>query len=140
VLTLDRDAIAGVLSRHPELQAAWVFGSVARGEARHDSDLDVAVLLEAGAGPDVLGVVSVELERHSPSGRVDVIDFRAQGPVLRHRVLSEGVLVLDAAPRERIDAEGRAHVEYLDWKPTHDIAMRVGLEGLAARFRRMGTP
>ena len=38
-------ALADVVSDYSEIVAAWIFGSVARGEARDDSDLDLAVLL-----------------------------------------------------------------------------------------------
>ncbi len=59
-----------------------------------------------------------------------------QGPVLRHRVLSEGQLVHDADREARIAFEGRTIAEYLDWKPTHDIAMRATLGVLRDRFER----
>ena len=39
-----RAFLARVAPRHP-LQAAWVFGSRARGDHRPDSDVDVALLL-----------------------------------------------------------------------------------------------
>jgi predicted nucleotidyltransferase len=134
-----RSAVARALARHPRVIAAWIFGSVARGEATEDSDIDVAVLLdgELASGDELLAEIGSELEPFGPSGRADVLDFRAQGPVLRHRILSEGVLILDARPAVRIDVEGQSHSEYLDWKPTHDIAMRVSLTGLADRFARM---
>ena len=38
-------AVARVVARHPDIQAAYIFGSVAQGRARPDSDIDVAVLL-----------------------------------------------------------------------------------------------
>jgi predicted nucleotidyltransferase len=130
------------LSRHPEICAAWVFGSVARGEARAESDLDLAVLLASGVDVERararLETLGLELEPCSPSGRVDVLILGTQGPVLVHRVLSEGVLVRDLDPERRIDFEGDATVAYLDWKPTHDIAMRTALAGLGDRFARMG--
>lgn len=138
---LGRD-IAASCARHPEVRAAWVFGSVARGEASPESDLDVAVLLPADdASPEELCALErlgLELERCSPSGRVDLLVLGRQGPVLRHRILCDGVLVHDADRERRIDFEGRTIVEYLDWKPTHEIAMRSVLEGLRDRFARMG--
>ena len=130
------------LSRYAEICAAWVFGSVARGEAGLESDLDVAVLLafdtNAEAARPALSALSLELERCSPSGRVDILVLGTQGPVLVHQILSEGVLVRDADRERRVEFEGRATVDYLDWKPTHDIAMRSALDGLRDRFARMG--
>ncbi len=139
-----RRRIETVLSRHPEVCAAWVFGSVARGEAGSESDLDLAVLLardtDAEAARPALSALSLELEPCSPSGRIDVLILGTQGPVLVHRILREGVLVRDADRERRVQFEGRAIVDYLDWKPTHDIAMRSALDGLRDRFGRMGRP
>lgn len=44
---MDREAeqgrLRGVLQNHPELELAMLFGSVARGTATAESDLDIAV-------------------------------------------------------------------------------------------------
>lgn len=131
------DEIGRVIARSPRIAAAWVFGSVARGDARPDSDLDVAVLLRGEETPgdvQALYALSGELERFSPSGRVDVVVLGAQGSVFRHRVLREGVLVHDADREARFAFEERTFRDYLDWKPTHDIAMRSTFAGLRSRF------
>lgn len=132
-----RKELDQAMSRHSRIAAAWVFGSVARGDAREDSDLDVAVLLAGAEQPgdveDLYRLASA-LERFAPSRRVDVIVLGKQGPVFRHRVLREGVLVHDADPEARFAFEERTIREYLDWKPTHDIAMRSTLAGLRDRF------
>lgn len=131
--------IAAVIAERPDVAAAWVFGSAARGELRADSDLDVALLLRRRPSRaetlDLYGLAAA-LERFSPSGRVDILILGEQGPVLRHRILREGRLVWDADPALRFDFEARTFSEYLDWKPTHDIAMQVALEGLRRRLAR----
>ncbi len=48
LLELHRSDVAHLLARYPVSQA-WVFGSVARGNDRPDSDLDVLIALDAGA-------------------------------------------------------------------------------------------
>jgi predicted nucleotidyltransferase len=131
------DDIPAVLAEAPRVAAAWVFGSVARGDARPDSDLDLAVLLDGAereGDAQALFALSAELERFSPSGRVDVLVLGPQGSVLRHRVLAEGRLVKDADPQARMEFEERTTREYLDWKPTHDIAMHSTFAGLRDRF------
>lgn len=134
---LAKDEIGRVIARHSRVAAAWVFGSIARGEARPDSDLDVAILLRGDDTPDdvtALYALAGELEACSPSGRVDLVILGPQGPVFRHRVLAEGVLVHDADTEVRLAFEERTIREYLDWKPTHDIAMRSTFAGLRDRF------
>jgi predicted nucleotidyltransferase len=131
--------VAAEVARHPAIAAAWIFGSTARGDAGKDSDLDLAVLLRAGAAGGDTGFLhdlASALERFSATGVVDILVLGQQGPVLRHRVLAEGRLVHDADPDARVEFEGRTIAEYLDWKPTHDIAMRSALSGLRDRLRR----
>ena len=136
------EAVGALVAKRPDIAAAWIFGSVARGDERNDSDLDVAVLLRAGTGPSVDAVdailreLAIDLEPYSPSGRVDVVILGRQGPIWRHRVLTEGKLVHDADRALRVDFEGRTISEYLDWTPTHDIAMRSVFGGLRERFAR----
>lgn len=136
-----KDAIATALARRPYLAAAWVFGSVARGDAGPRSDLDVAVLLRHDGDAtrdevDDLSRLASELDRFAPGGRVDVLVLGRAGSIVHHQVIQDGVLVLDADPERRIDFVSRAISEYLDWKPTHDIWLASSLEGLAHRFER----
>lgn len=130
-------AVAASIAHQPLVAAAWVFGSVARAEARADSDLDIALLLKRPATAAELVAlydIAADLEQTSPSGRVDLLVLGKQGVVLRHRVLQEGILVYDADPTLRVEFESRTIAEYLDWLPTHAIAMRSTLGGLHARF------
>src|SRR5262245_58240225 len=125
--------IAAELVNYPWIAAAWLFGSLARGDAKPESDLDLAVLLDPGApsnAEDELRDLAWRLERFSPAHRVDILVLGKQGPIIRHRILKEGKLVLDRDRERRVDFEGRTISEYLDWKPTHDIAMASVFRGL----------
>ena len=137
VSTNDSAAIGGMIARVPCVVTAWVFGSVARGAARSTSDLDVGVLLAASATAEdreALRALSLHLEKYAPSGRVDLVVLGEQGPVFRHSVIRDGVLVLDRDPQVRKAFEAATIAEYLDWKPTHDLAMEVSLEGIRRRL------
>jgi len=67
-----------------------IFGSMARGEARPDSDLDVLVSLEAGRS--VLDLVAIKQDLEDLLGRaVDVVTEAAVSPYMRDQVLEEAV-------------------------------------------------
>lgn len=69
-----------------------VFGSVARGEARPDSDLDLLVDLDPGRSLLDLGGLLMDLE--SLLGcRVDVVTEPGLRPRIRERVLREAMLL-----------------------------------------------
>jgi len=67
-----------------------IFGSIARGEAREDSDVDVLVDLESGRSLFDLGGLLIDLE-HLLGCRVDVFTAKGLRQRIRNRVLKESV-------------------------------------------------
>jgi predicted nucleotidyltransferase len=134
VTELLDQGIARVLRRFPEVAAGWLFGSVARGDARPESDVDVALLFKdkattALSALPTLGRLAAFLEAVAPGRRIDVVLVEAQGPIFQHNVLREGRLVYDAEPSRRVDFESDAYVRYFDFLPTYRIADRQALDG-----------
>ncbi len=81
------DAIREVLSRH-RLDKLVAFGSRARGDARPDSDLDLAVRVAAGAGP--LAVLSAEADLEALLGvRVNLVEL--PNPAVAAAIRKDGV-------------------------------------------------
>ena len=67
-----------------------VFGSVARGEASPDSDIDILVDLELGRS--LLDHAQLQIDLEALLGRkVDVVTARGLRPRLRDRVLQEAI-------------------------------------------------
>lgn len=108
--------------------AAYLFGSEARGSARSDSDVDVAVLLRQPPPTTLEGLqldLAAEIERKI--GReVDLVVLNRAPPDLVHRVLRDGRLLLEADRAGRIAFEVRARNEYFDLLPILERYRRLG--------------
>jgi hypothetical protein len=99
--------------------AVYLFGSFARGTARPDSDVDVAVLYAKSPAP-TLEAQPFDLEADLEK----LLDRPVQAVVLNtapidlvHRVLCDGRLVLERDRKRRIQFEVRARNEYFDFEP-----------------------
>jgi predicted nucleotidyltransferase len=67
-----------------------VFGSVARGEAGPESDIDVLVHLEPGRS--LLDIVAIKQELEELLGhKVDVLTEASISPYLRERILTDAI-------------------------------------------------
>jgi predicted nucleotidyltransferase len=113
-----------------DIVAAYLFGSVARGTAGARSDVDVAVLY-AAAPPATIEGLPLDLESRISQllGRPAQVIVLNTAPVgLIHRVLRDGVLLLDRAPGARIRFEVQARNEFFDLQP------------ILARYRRRPVP
>ena len=87
------DPLRAVLARHPQVNFAMLFGSLARGTARPDSDLDLAV----GAGRPLHAdeIIALISDLATATGRpVDLIDLADAGEPLLGQILAHGVRVL----------------------------------------------
>jgi predicted nucleotidyltransferase len=110
-------ALAG---ENTDLCCAYLFGSWARGDARRDSDVDVAVLFSADP-PRTLAGLHLDLAdrlKGALGGRpVDLVVLNHAPVDLVHRVLRDGVLLLERDRSARIRFEVRARNEYFDLLP-----------------------
>lgn len=101
--------LATIVARLPATVGIWLFGSLAAGRPRPDSDIDLAVL---GREPfDRVQVFDLGLDLGVQAGRdVDLVDLRRVSTVMRKEIVTEGVLVhcTDAAACEAFVAEARA--------------------------------
>jgi len=123
--TLDRDAIvvslSTYLSTHPgDVAAAYLFGSVARGEATSKSDVDIGLLFSTSPAPTLEALPTrLEADLARAIGAPLQIVVLNRAPIdLVHRVLRDGILLLDRDRSSRIAFEVRARNLYWDLLPT----------------------
>lgn len=102
-----------------ELVCAYLFGSTARGTSQPRSDLDLALLL-AREPPTTLAGLRIDLADALTEalGRpVDLVLLNRASCDLIHRVLRDGVLLLDNDPSARIRFEVKSRNDYFDLLP-----------------------
>jgi predicted nucleotidyltransferase len=122
------DVLRRVLERDDRIAYALLFGSAARANAHVRSDLDVAVGLAPGASLDSreIGTLVADLER--AAGRdVDLVLLHEAPPALAYRVFRDGILILDRDHAALADRKARAILQYLDFRPLEQLAVRGAL-------------
>jgi predicted nucleotidyltransferase len=98
--TLLRSVVA-----HFDPQRIIVFGSVARGEAGPDSDIDLVVVLDDDTPLEMLGAGSVYEARKNYAGAVDILPCRVS--VLNDRARAKGSFA-DTVLREGVTVYERS--------------------------------
>jgi uncharacterized protein len=104
---------------HVGIACVYVYGSVARGQASGESDIDVAVLYAQGPPPTLDGLgLELGYTLEQLLGRpVDLVVLNRAPLDLIHHVLRDGVLVYDCDPSARIRFEVQARSAYFDLLP-----------------------
>ncbi len=108
-----RDVVA---TAPPEILAVYLYGSRARGAARAGSDVDLAVLV-AGDAPRTLKSVPRDLEAAVESSLrlpIEIVVLNDAPADLVHRILRDGVVLLDRDRPARLRFEVQARNEYFD--------------------------
>lgn len=123
-----------------EIDCAYLFGSVARGDGGPMSDLDLGLLLAESTSAtrrfDLAAAVGEDAERVTHTV-VDVVVLNDAPSALRHRVIRDGLLLSANNERRRVAFESRSIAEFLDFEPVIDRYDRQLLQ--RAREGRIGT-
>ena len=146
---LNIEALVAYLAAQPDVLAAYLFGSYARGDARPDSDVDLAVLLSTTDEMErferrleLIGAVGEVLGRRS----ADLVVLNDSPPLLTHQVLTHGRLIAERDRMARVEFEVRAGKIYADLLPMYeyfsrDLFQKIREVGLSERRRyRQRTP
>jgi predicted nucleotidyltransferase len=119
-MSVNLTSIAKKLQQNNNVSAAWVFGSVATGKDRTDSDIDIAILFMKGLNKqtrfDMRLAIAMELA--DLTGReVDVIDMQAAPLFLQHQVRRFGYLLFEKDHAYRVEYDVESRRQYFDFSP-----------------------
>jgi predicted nucleotidyltransferase len=110
-----------------EVVAVYLFGSRARNTARPNSDLDLGILLRAAPAPTLKSAARAIENAVERALRVttEAVVLNSAPADLTHRVLRDGVLVLDRDRAARIRFEVQTRNEYFDLAPLRRLYRRI---------------
>ncbi|RLI63267.1 MAG: nucleotidyltransferase domain-containing protein [Candidatus Asgardarchaeum californiense] len=109
---------------------AYIFGSYARGETHRFSDIDIAVFLKEYSIDKEFEL----LDKLSPAIpiEIDLIILNNAPPLLRHKVLSEGILLFCKDDDVHYKFMSNTLIEALDFKEAYKIIIEGYRERLHA--------
>jgi hypothetical protein len=86
-----KDAVVPILIRH-HIKRAGIFGSIAKGDATSESDIDI--LVELGDQISLLEFVGIKYELEDLLGKkVDLVEYQAVKPRLKNQIMSEEIRI-----------------------------------------------
>ena len=120
MVTMTIQPFAEYFGRQPDVVVAYLFGSVARGQATPLSDVDIAVLLDPTAKPEAVLdrqiTLLTELTQLAEL-EVQLTLLNDVPPLLAYEVIREGILLHQRSGAERVAFQVKAMKEYFDVQP-----------------------
>lgn len=113
------ERIQRVLAEREDIAAVYLFGSTARGTRRPASDVDVGILFR-GSPPERYSREHLDLElalTQSVGLTVQLVVLDSAPADLVHRVLRDGILVVERDASARVRYEVKKRNEYFDLLP-----------------------
>jgi predicted nucleotidyltransferase len=128
--------LRSALDELTDVKLAFLFGSRAAGRGRDDSDIDVAVLLDEDSARADRGQtvrrLAAHLGRFVSAAHLDLVVLNDAPALLRHRVLRDGIVLLQRTPEDRVRYAIRTIRDYQDGQIRREWFTR-------QRIRRLST-
>lgn len=130
--------IADVCRRHPVV-LVYLFGSHARGDADSESDVDLAVLVDASLTPLQRHRLRLRLLRDAadaldlPLEHLDVVTLQDVPVLLQYNVLRTGQLLFAKTPAARQAFERSVEQRYEDVRPYLEREAELTLQRILSR-------
>ncbi len=124
--------IKNFLSKREEVIAAYLFGSLARGDANKLSDIDIAVIVDKNICPNhAYGYDAFLLSRlmSIANNNIDLVILNDAPIGLKFRVIRDGKILVDKKPKYRVNFTTKALMDYYDFLPAEQMynKMRFGI-------------
>lgn len=138
ILARLREVLPPILARYP-VDAAYVYGSVARGTVTPFSDVDIALLLTTPLPPyerlQMELTIQGDIETTCGLSPVDVRAINEAPLTVRGRIVQQGVLIYERDRARRVAFEVATRKRYFDFAPVacrlrDAFLQRVHREGL----------
>ncbi|GAW31731.1 nucleotidyltransferase domain-containing protein [Carboxydocella sp. JDF658] len=121
---MEREKLGRYLAAKPNILFAFLFGSWARGDAREDSDVDIAVYLK-DRDYDILEYLDWKRDLEEICGRtVDLAILNDATPLLKYQVYLDGVLLFSKDDILASNFLVRALFEYEDMRPYLELTYK----------------
>ena len=112
-----------MLNQQQDVEFAYLFGSIVRGDSVNSSDIDVAIFINEKNSKDffeeklrLTNILSEELTQD-----VDVVILNNTSLLMKFSVQNEGELIMEKDHSKRVDFELKAINEYFDFKPYREM-------------------
>ncbi len=128
-------SISACLSAHPEIIAAYLFGSTATGRTHRQSDIDIGILLKTRykQSPLYSSRLARSISKILPSkNEPDVRVLNNASPRFLFQVIKNGKLIISKNEKKRVQFETGVISQYLDIKPFYEEYDRIRSERLCA--------
>ena len=113
------DKILALCSQDLAIDAAYIFGSRARGSTGPEKDLDVALLLDESAESEFSLLTLMSSLERACQCRADVVILNHAGEILKYEVRRTGRLIFERDSEKRKQFEVSARKRYEDFLYLH---------------------
>ena len=117
-----KNTLNGYLQKHPEIEVAYIFGSLSQGKTNALSDIDIVIFTDSqqinnktyryGYQAEIL----TDLIKLLKTNNIDLVILNKANTLLKHRVLHHGILIYSKNEREHINFQIDTINKYNDFK------------------------
>ena len=112
--------LKNVFRKYPEIQAVYLFGSVASGNVHQESDIDLAIIPDTEKLREKKLTILTDLAREGFSN-VDLIFIGKEDVVLQYEAIRQNILVYKTASFDRGSTYSKIVRQYLDLFPYLEV-------------------